>query len=255
MTNTVDQIEIQAFSKDAAYWWDEDGPFAPLHKLNPVRMGYLRAQICDHFSLSQTSLTPFKGLKILDIGCGGGLVCEPLARLGADVTGIDADPVAIDVAREHAEAMGLNIEYTNESTDSLLRGGQNESLCPRCDSYDAVLALEIIEHVSDPAEFVSHCARLVKPGGIVVFSTLNRTARSYALGIVAAEYILGWVPRGTHTWRKFFKPSELSRMARKEGLGSINISGLTYNPLNRNFQISRTDTSVNYFLSTSKGRS
>jgi 2-polyprenyl-6-hydroxyphenyl methylase/3-demethylubiquinone-9 3-methyltransferase len=242
MSNTVDQTEIQAFSKDASSWWDEAGPFAPLHKLNPVRMGYIRMQICAHFGLSQTSLKPFTGLKILDIGCGGGLVCEPLARLGGSVTGADADPVAIGVARDHASVMGLDITYKNEGAENIR------------DSFDAVLALEIIEHVSNPEDFVKHCARLLKPGGIVIFSTLNRTAKSYALGIVAAEYILGWVPKGTHTWQKFFKPSELSRMARAAGLESLDISGLVYKPLHKTFGISKTDTSVNYFLSTSKGR-
>lgn len=237
---TVDQTEIQAFSKDAARWWDEAGPFAPLHKLNPVRMTYIRQRICDHFGLGQQSLKPFTGLAALDIGCGGGLASEPMARLGADVTGIDADPVAIGVAREHAALSGLDIVYKNDSAENLK------------ESFDIVLALEVIEHVSDPEEFVRHCARLVKPGGIVIFSTLNRTAKSYALGIVAAEYILGWVPKGTHTWKKFIRPSELSRMARQAGLESKTLSGLIYKPLTKSFEISQTDTSVNYFLITAK---
>lgn len=241
MSNTVDQTEIQAFSKDASRWWDETGPFAPLHRLNPLRMGYIRNQICDHYGLSQTDLKPFKGMKILDIGCGGGLVCEPLARLAADVTGIDADAVAIQVAMEHSGISGLKIEYRNDSAENL-RG-----------TFDAVLALEIIEHVSNPNELIKHCARLVKPGGIVIFSTLNRTPKSFALGIVAAEYILGWVPKGTHSWRKFIKPSELSRLARGNGLSVSSIKGLIYNPLKSCFTLSDNDTSVNYFLSTSKG--
>lgn len=236
MSNTVDQTEIQAFSKDASRWWDEAGPFAPLHRLNPVRMGHIRRQICDHYGLSQTDLKPFKGLSILDIGCGGGLACEPLARLGADITGIDADPVAIDIAREHAAQMGLDVTYKNDSAENL-KG-----------PFDAVLALEIIEHVSDTAAFVNHCARLLKPGGIVIFSTLNRTAKSYALGIVAAEYVLRWVPRGTHSWQKFLKPSELAALCRDAGIHPLDATGLVYSPLDKSFRLSKTDLGVNYFL-------
>lgn len=267
MTNTVDENEIQAFSKDAGRWWDESGPFAPLHRLNPVRMGYIRTQISDHYGLDQKSLKPFKGLKILDIGCGGGLVCEPLARLGAEVTGIDADAVAIGVAAEHAVISGLTINYLNESTDSLLlssratsrdlSGGEQKDLSsshkkrssPDDTLFDAVLALEIIEHVSDPDEFVKHCARLVKPGGIVIFSTLNRTPKSFVLGIVAAEYILRWVPQGTHSWKKFVRPSELARYARGSGLTVRDLSGLACDPLKNEFRIEKTDLAVNYFLS------
>ncbi|MCD8520166.1 MAG: bifunctional 2-polyprenyl-6-hydroxyphenol methylase/3-demethylubiquinol 3-O-methyltransferase UbiG [Alphaproteobacteria bacterium] len=240
MSITVDQTEIQAFSKDADKWWDESGPFAPLHRLNQVRMGYIRRQICNHYGLNQTSLKPFTSLKVLDIGCGGGLACEPMARLGADVTGVDADPVAISVAQEHAPLSGLDITYKNDSAEKLK------------ESFDVVLALEIIEHVSDPAAFVNHCARLTKPGGMVIFSTLNRTAKSYALGIVAAEYILGWVPKGTHTWQKFIKPAELSRMTRQNGLATKDMTGLVFSPLKNEFRISVNDLDVNYFLTANK---
>lgn len=273
MKNTVDEREIQAFSKDAGHWWDSEGPFKPLHRLNPVRMKYIKEQICAAFDLDTSSLKPLNGLKILDIGCGGGLVCEPLARMGGNVTGADADPVAIEVARKHAEHSGLEIEYLNKSSEELLhshpervRSGparlstsKNEeshssSGDPSTDArddrhlYDAVLALEIIEHVSDPAAFVENCARLCKPGGLVIFSTLNRTPKSYALGIIAAEYILRWVPQGTHSWKKFIKPSELSRFARAADLEVHAINGLIFNPLKGEFSISKTDLDVNYFL-------
>ncbi len=233
---SIKQKEIEKFSKDAPQWWDEHGPFAPLHRLNPARLQYIRAQIDGHYGLDVKSLKPFKELKILDIGCGGGLTSEPLARLGADVTGIDADPVAIELARKHAGQSGLKIEYLNIAAEDLKI------------KYDAVLALEIIEHVQDPGSFVKNCAKLVKPGGIIIFSTLNRTAKSFALGIVAAEYVLQWVPRGTHEWKKFIRTSELSKFARGAGLRPQNISGLVYSPLENDFRISETDMSVNYFL-------
>ncbi|MCD8494018.1 MAG: bifunctional 2-polyprenyl-6-hydroxyphenol methylase/3-demethylubiquinol 3-O-methyltransferase UbiG [Alphaproteobacteria bacterium] len=240
MSITVDQTEIQAFSKDAPSWWNESGPFAPLHRLNPVRMGYIRRQICTHFGLSQDSLHPFTDLNILDIGCGGGLACEPLARLGGMVTGVDADPVAIDVAREHASLSGLDITYKNDSAEHLK------------ESFDVVLALEIIEHVSDTESFVKECARLVKPGGLIIFSTLNRTAKSYTLGIIAAEYILRWVPQGTHSWKKFLRPAELARLARGNGLTVKGTAGLVLDPLKNEFQISEHDLAVNYFLSATR---
>ncbi len=240
MSNTVDQKEIQAFSKDAAHWWDTNGPFKPLHRLNPVRLKYLREQICGHYDRDMMSLKPFTGLDIIDIGCGGGLVCEPMARLGAAITGADADEAAIHVAKEHAEQEGLNIDYINAPAESINK------------QFDVVLALEIIEHVSDPAAFVANCAKLCKEGGIVIFSTLNRTPKSYALGIIAAEYILRWVPQGTHSWKKFIKPSELARHARNSNLTPERISGLVFNPLKNEFQISKTDLDVNYFMACKK---
>ena len=236
MRNTVDAHEIQAFSKDASHWWDAEGPFKPLHALNPTRMSFLRERICDHYDLDQKTLKPFKDMNILDIGCGGGLVCEPLARLGATVTGADADQVAIEAAKDHAQQSGLDITYLNKPAEDI------------DETFNVVLALEIIEHVSDPSAFVENCARLCKPGGLVIFSTLNRTAKSYALGIVAAEYILRWVPQGTHSWKKFIKPSELSRLCRTHDLSPQNISGLIYNPLKKDFFISKSDLDVNYFL-------
>lgn len=239
-TNSVNQQEIGQFSKDADKWWDENGPFKPLHRLNPTRIAYIKEQICHHFDLDVDGFTPFKKLSILDVGCGGGLVCEPMARLGGTVTGADADPVAIKVAKEHAAESGLKITYENKPAEELGK------------KYDVVLALEIIEHVDSPEEFVKSCAALLKPGGLIVFSTLNRTAKSFALGIVAAEYILRWVPQGTHSWKKFIKPSELSRMIRAADLTPQNIKGLMFNPFDGDFKMSDTDIDVNYFLSATK---
>lgn len=241
-TQTVSADEISHFSRDAMHWWDENGPFAPLHRLNPVRLKFLKQTICDHFDLDRDGFTPFTKLKILDIGCGGGLICEPLTRLGAAMIGADADPVAIDAAKEHAAESGLKIDYQNTPAENL--EGQ----------YDVVLALEIVEHVSDLNAFIAECARLVKPGGLVIFSTLNRTPKSFALGIVAAEYILRWVPRGTHSWKKFVKPSELARTIRHNGLKPGNITGMALDPLNGDFNLSDHDIDVNYFMTSTKDK-
>jgi len=243
--NTVDQKEIQNFSKDSAHWWDENGPFKPLHRLNPVRLAYLKDQICAHFDRDAMALNSYKGLDILDIGCGGGLVCEPMARLGAKTTGIDADENAISVAKEHAEQSNLKITYKAVPAEQLLKNKKR---------YDVVLALEIIEHVSNPEEFVQTVLELCKPEGLVIFSTLNRTPKSYALGIVAAEYILRWVPTGTHNWKKFIKPAELSRFVRKSGGAPQNVCGLVFNPLNNTFSLNQNDVSVNYFLSCRRSK-
>lgn len=237
---SVEREEIEHFSKDAPSWWDEDGPFAPLHALNPVRLEYIKTQICSHFSRDIKDFKALTGLRVLDIGCGGGLVSEPLARMGAAVTGIDADEVAIGVAKDHAVQSGLNIEYRVQAAENL--GG----------TFDILLALEIAEHVSNLSDFVADCGKLLKPGGMALFSTLNRTPKSFALGIVAAEYILRWVPRGTHSWKKFVKPSELAAAARQNGLSPADITGLIYNPLKGGFTLSKTDLDVNYLMSTTK---
>ncbi|MGB0719911.1 MAG: bifunctional 2-polyprenyl-6-hydroxyphenol methylase/3-demethylubiquinol 3-O-methyltransferase UbiG [Bdellovibrionales bacterium] len=237
MTDTVDQKEIQHFSKDSAHWWDEDGPFAPLHRLNPVRLSYIKAQICDHVGRDVNDLNALDGLRILDIGCGGGLVCESLARMGATVTGGDADAQAIAVAKAHAEESGLDIDYLAEAAENIKA------------QFDVVLALEIIEHVTDPAAFVQSVATLVKPGGLVIFSTLNRNPKSFLLGIVAAEYLLRWVPRGTHSYQKFIKPSELIRFASTAKLKAHDITGLVFDPIRNRFDLSKRDLDVNYLMS------
>tara|TARA_B100001989_G_scaffold136705_2_gene96810 strand:- start:763 stop:1500 length:738 start_codon:yes stop_codon:yes gene_type:complete len=234
---TINAEEIEHFSKTSDQWWDENGPFKPLHRLNPVRIKYIKDQICTHFDIDPDKAQPFKNLKILDIGCGGGLVCEPMARLGAKTSGIDADQKAIACAKEHATLQDLDIEYICGDAADLKQ------------KYDVVLALEIIEHVNTPCEFVSICKTLLKPDSIVIFSTLNRTAKSYALGIVAAEYILRWVPTGTHSWKKFIKPSELARFARAQNFDIIDVSGLIFNPIKNEFCLSENDLDVNYFMS------
>ncbi|PJB69759.1 MAG: bifunctional 3-demethylubiquinol 3-O-methyltransferase/2-polyprenyl-6-hydroxyphenol methylase [Alphaproteobacteria bacterium CG_4_9_14_3_um_filter_47_13] len=240
MTTSINPQEIKHFAKDSDHWWDEEGPFKPLHKLNPVRLSYIRSQICAHFNPEMQSLTPFKKLEILDIGCGGGLVCEPMARLGGNVTGIDADANAIEVAKNHARGHDLKITYKNIPAEQLKN------------TFDVVLALEIIEHVDNVDSFVQNCVDLCKPGGLIIISTPNRTPQSYALGIIAAEYLLRWVPRGTHQWKKFIRPSELSRMLRQAGAVPKDIKGLNYNVLKDEFKLSNSNISVNYFITTGK---
>lgn len=237
--STIDAAEVRQFDALGAEWWDESGPMKPLHRLNPVRMGYLKKQICGHFKRDDASFSPFKGLSMLDVGCGGGLVTEPLCRLGAAVTGVDAGAKNIKIAQEHARQQGLTIDYKATTVEKMAAAGK---------TFDVVTALEIIEHVADPALFISACCKLVKKNGLLIFSTLNRTPKSYLLGIVAAEHILRWVPAGTHDWKKFVKPSELARPLEREGFEVTDISGLVFNPLRREFCISERDLDVNYFL-------
>lgn len=240
---TLDRKEIDHFSKDSADWWNPDGPFKPLHRLNPKRMGFVRETLVSHFHLDDSQIKALKGLSVLDIGCGGGLMSEPLARIGATVTGLDADKVGIDTAKAHARLENLDIEYIC---------GAAEDLAETNRKYDCVLALEIIEHTSSPQEFVSLCSKLVKKGGLVIFSTLNRTPKSYALGIIAAEYLLRWVPVGTHQWNKFVKPSELAELVEKAGLTLKDVKGMMFNPLKNEFSIHPSDVDVNYFLVAEK---
>lgn len=232
---TKNNAEIQQFQKDSLHWWDQNGPFAPLHRQNPARIKLIRDHILGHYNA-------IKGLKILDVGCGGGLACEPLARLGADVTGIDADNQAIRVATEHAAKQGLDITYICAATEDLKTKTK----------YDVVMALEIIEHVDEPQAFVQDCFDLCKPGGLVIFSTLNRTAKSFALGIVAAEYLLRWIPQGTHNWKKFVKPAELAHSVRQCGGAVKSIKGIYFNILRNEFDISDKDIDVNYYLIAEK---
>ena len=286
-TTTIDDAEVARFSAIADEWWDETGKFAPLHKLNPTRLTYLRDQLIRHFSCDGASATPFNNihsgsashpslakkrdamdteetsahlvheaseeaplqadlkpkwmnaLTLVDIGCGGGLIAEPMARLGAAVTGIDASATNISVASLHAKNAGLAIDYRATTAEQLaLEGAQ----------FDVVFALEIIEHVDNVDLFYDSIAALVKPGGVLVLSTLNRTAKSYALGIVGAEYVLRWLPKGTHTWSKFIKPSEMAAALRQRGFHAVDITGITFSPINWSFSLNSKDLSVNYLM-------
>ena len=240
---TQNAQEINNFNNMAMEWWNESGPMKPLHKLNPVRIKYLRDQICRHYKKDPYVTAPLKDLKILDVGCGGGLVCEPLTRLGASVTGVDAAPDNIKIAQDHAEKNDLEISYINKAV---------EELSPSQGKYDVILALEILEHVENVPFFIEHCQKLLKKNGLLIISTLNRNPKSYMLGIVAAEYLLRWVPRGTHQWKKFLKPSEIARHAQTYGLSPIDVTGLVYSPLRREFLLSPHDLDVNYFMTLTK---
>ena len=236
---TKDNDEIARFSAQAKNWWDKTGSFKPLHKLNPLRIQYLTKQISQHFNCPDTKL---EQLNILDIGCGGGLIAEPLARLGAIVTAIDASKENIEVAKNHAKISKLDINYLTSTAEEMAEKKQR---------YDVVTALEVIEHVSDMPLFIKSCTKLVKPNGLLILSTLNRTAQSYALGIIAAEYIFRWVPKNTHDWKKFIKPSELVRILQDNAMSPCDLSGIRYNPISDYFSLSH-NVKVNYLLTAKK---
>jgi 2-polyprenyl-6-hydroxyphenyl methylase/3-demethylubiquinone-9 3-methyltransferase len=235
---SADVAELARFDRLAGQWWDESGPLAPLHKLNPVRLAYVRDQACARFGRDSKEHAPLAGLEVLDVGCGGGLLCEPLARLGASVTGIDLSAANLAVARRHAGTSGVDVTYRETSAEQLAADGA---------AFDLVCVMEVVEHVADQPGFLATCSRLVRPGGGLVLATLNRTFRSFALGIVAAEYVLGWLPRGTHRWSRFVRPSEAARPLRRAGLALTDLSGVAYDPLRDRFRLS-DDASVNYML-------
>lgn len=239
---TIDTAEIARFAAHSAGWWDPAGSFAPLHRLNPGRLAFIRAELEVHFGRDRRSLTPFAGLSLCDIGCGGGLIAEPMARLGFAVTGIDADEAAIAVAREHAASGGLEIDYHSATAESLAAENRR---------FDVLLALEIVEHVADPAVFLAACAALVKPGGAFIGATINRTPQAYALAIVGAEYLMRWLPRGTHDWRRFLRPSEFVMGLRRAGLTPTALKGLRYRLARDNWETA-DDLSVNYMVVAAK---
>jgi 2-polyprenyl-6-hydroxyphenyl methylase/3-demethylubiquinone-9 3-methyltransferase len=240
--STVDPDDLRQFESLGEQWWDESGPMRPLHQLNPVRLSYIRSIALEHFRLPER-LKSLQSLKIADIGCGGGLLAEPLCRLGAKVTAIDAGARNIRIAKAHAKEHGLVIDYRCITAERLARAGK---------TFDIVTALEIVEHVADVPLFLKACAKLVKPGGLLILSTLNRTPKSFLLGIVAAEYVLRWLPAGTHDWKKFLKPSELAKELAPHGLETTDLRGLIYNPVTRDFALDAEDIGVNYLLAAVK---
>ncbi len=236
---SVDPAEIEKFRAMAADWWSPAGKFAPLHKFNPVRLAFIRDRATRHFGLDDASRRPLEGLRILDAGCGGGLVSEPLARLGASVTGIDAGDANIKAAMLHAESHGVEVDYRLGAVEGLIASGT--------EPYDIVLSLEVVEHVADPARFLADCAALVKPGGLMIMATLNRTARAFALAIVGAEHILRWLPPGTHEWSKFVTPEEARAAIAGAGLAADPAIGVSYSPLSGKWSLTG-DTGVNYMI-------
>ena len=239
---TVDPAEIERFSRIADEWWDPTGKFAPLHRLNPIRIGYIRDRVAAHWQRDALNGEPLKGLSLLDIGCGGGLLSEPMTRLGASVTGVDASARNIATASVHAARQDLAIDYRQGTAEALAESGAQ---------FDVVLALEIVEHVADVDLFLRSCGRLVKPGGLLFLSTLNRTAKAWVLAIAGAEYVLGWLPRGTHRFDKFVTPPELEDAMSKAGLRLVDERGVVYSLLSDNWQLS-SDMDVNYMLTATK---
>ena len=241
-TATVDESEVARFSRLSSQWWDPDGPMAPLHRLNPVRLGYIRDHAAAHFGRDPNRLDSLAGLRMLDIGCGAGVLSEPLARLGAAVVGADPSQSNIAVARHHATQSGLRIDYRATTAEALEASGE---------SFDVVLAMEVVEHVADLGLFVDIAAEMVKPGGLMFVATLNRTIKSFALAIVGAEYILRWLPRGTHQWDKFVTPNELEIAIAQCGMEISDESGVIYNLFADRWQLS-TDMDVNYMVVAEK---
>jgi 2-polyprenyl-6-hydroxyphenyl methylase/3-demethylubiquinone-9 3-methyltransferase len=239
---SIDPVEVAKFSAIAAEWWDPAGKFAPLHKFNPVRLAFIRAEAAAHFGRDARSLRPFEGLSLLDIGCGGGLLSEPMARLGFAVTGADASERNIGTARAHAAQSGLSIDYRATTAEVLVAEGR---------SFDVVLNMEVVEHVADVSAYLNACTALVKPDGITVVATLNKTLKSLALAKIGAEYVLGWLPRGTHDWNRFIPPTELKASLEESGLTILKTQGVSFDPLDWDWKLS-ADVDVNYMVAGSR---
>ncbi|WP_300011369.1 bifunctional 2-polyprenyl-6-hydroxyphenol methylase/3-demethylubiquinol 3-O-methyltransferase UbiG [uncultured Roseobacter sp.] len=240
---TVDPSEIAKFEAMAAEWWDENGKFKPLHMLNPCRLDYITTQIAAEFDRDLKTPAPFKGLLILDIGCGGGLLAEPMARLGADVVGADAAERNIPVAKIHAEQSGLVIDYRHTTAEDMAEAGEQ---------FDVVLNMEVVEHVASPIDYLIACRKLLKPGGLHICSTLNRNPKSYMMAIIGAEHVMRWLPKGTHEWSKFITPDELYDLMRQAGLDPVDRKGFVFNPLTWSWRLSDRDLSVNYVTASLK---
>lgn len=235
---SIDPADVARFSAQAAEWWDPKGPFAPLHRFNPARLRFVRDRVAEHYGLNPNTRAPFAGLSLIDIGCGGGLLAEPMRRMGFEVTALDASSENIGTARAHAAQVGLDIRYKASTVEQLVEAGEGP--------FDVVLTMEVIEHVADPEGFVRTCSKLVKPGGIMIVATLNRTLKGLLLGKFAAEYVLRWVPAGTHNWKQFLKPDEIRDMLKDEPLTVTGPFGLSYNPLNDKW--SEGDADINYMM-------
>ncbi len=234
---TVDPGEIAKFEAMAAEWWDVNGKFKPLHMLNPCRLDYITSQIAGEFDRDLKADKPFAGLRILDIGCGGGLLAEPMARLGADVVGADAAERNIPVAQVHAEQSGLTIDYRHTTAEDMAAAGEK---------FDAVLNMEVVEHVASPIDYLRACHDLLKPGGLHVCSTINRNPKSYMMAIIGAEHVMRWLPKGTHEWSKFITPDELFDLMSQAGLEPVDRKGFVFNPISWSWKLSDRDLSVNY---------
>ena len=241
--STVDEQEVAKFEAMAAEWWDPHGKFKPLHMLNPCRLDYITRQIAAEFDRTLGSERPFAGLRILDIGCGGGLLCEPMARLGADVVGADAAQRNIPVAQVHAEQSGLQIDYRHTTAEAMAAEGLQ---------FDVVLNMEVVEHVAEPLAYLTACQQLLRPGGLHICSTINRNPKSFAMAIVGAEYIMRWLPKGTHEWSKFITPDELFDLMSQAGLSPMDRTGFVFNPLTWDWRLSDRDLSVNYVTASTK---
>ena len=236
--SSVDTGEVAKFDALAETWWDSNGQMRPLHRLNPVRLAFIRDRAAAHFGRDPLAEAPLAGLNVIDVGCGGGLLTEPLARLGARVTGIDVAAENVAVAARHAATSGLEIDYRHATAESLAEAGE---------TFDLVVSMEVVEHVADVEGFLATCGALVRPGGAAALATLNRTPKAFLTAIVGAEYILRWLPRGTHDWRRFLRPSELARGLRGGGLEVKEVTGAVYNPLTDTWRLGR-DTDVNYMV-------
>jgi 2-polyprenyl-6-hydroxyphenyl methylase / 3-demethylubiquinone-9 3-methyltransferase len=243
METTIDPAEVAKFEAMAADWWDPTGKFKPLHLMNPCRLDYITRQIAAEFDRDLTAPAPFAGLRILDIGCGGGLLSEPMARLGATVVGADAAPRNIPVAALHAQQSGLTIDYRHTTAEDLAAAGEQ---------FDAVLNMEVVEHVSDPLAYLTACKTLLKPGGLMLCSTLNRNPKSFMMAIIGAEWVMRWLPKGTHDWKKFITPDELYDLIRRAGLNPVDRKGMVFNPVSWSWSLSDRDLSVNYVTASRK---
>ncbi|MDP3854161.1 bifunctional 2-polyprenyl-6-hydroxyphenol methylase/3-demethylubiquinol 3-O-methyltransferase UbiG [Phenylobacterium sp.] len=240
---SIDPQEVERFSRIAAEWWDPRGKFAPLHKFNPVRLSFIREQALVRFGRAAAARRPFEGLRLLDIGCGGGLLSEPMTRLGFQVTGVDASPRGIGAASAHAAEQDLAIDYRASTAEDLLAAGEPP--------FDVILNMEVIEHVADPGAYLRDCARLLAPGGLMVVATLNRTLKAFALAKVGAEYVLRWVPAGTHDWNKFLKPEELRGFLEREPVAVQGPFGVAYDPLGGRWSRS-SDCDINYMMTVTR---